>query len=338
MLGVCGLIASAAAHGGGSSRGWIRLNSTVLERAEPAAAAVGRTIYVVGGFIGPNTTNQVERYDPVRDRWQLVKPMPVALNHPSAVSYRGDLYVLGGYTGGVSNPGVPTGGVADASDAFLRYDPETGSWSRMPRLPIARSAAAAAVIGDKLYVAGGRNRLPTYATSEGLLKRLDIFDFRTRTWSRGPDMAIAREHLAGAAAGGAFYALGGRLALDSTAAVERYVPYKRRWERVASMQVPHNGFPAVTVGGRIVVFGGEEPSNTRFRSENEVTELYDPATNRWSRLADMRTPRGAHAGAALGRRVYAIEGIPATPTTTCCVFSNIVEALDLPIAIPTFQR
>lgn len=255
--------------------------------------------------------------------------MPVALNHSSAVPYGGDLYVLGGYTGGISNPGVPTGGIADASDAFLRYDPERDSWSKMRRMPIARAAAAAAVIGDKLYVAGGRNRLPTYTTNEGLLKRLDVFDFASGKWTRGRDMAIAREHVAGAALGDAFYVIGGRLAFDATAAVERYVPSKDRWERVADMQVPHNGFPAVTVGNRIVVFGGEEPSNARLRTHNEVTEVYEPNADRWSRLADMRTPRGAHAAAVLGRRVYAIEGLVAQPTTTCCFGSNIVEALDI---------
>jgi hypothetical protein len=200
----------------------------------------------------------------------------------------------------------------------------------MPPMPVARSAAAAAVVRDRLYVAGGRNRLPTYTTSEGLLKRLDVFDFRTGKWTRGPDMGIAREHVAGAALGDAFYVIGGRLALDSTAAVERYVPSRERWERVADMQVPHNGFPAVTVANRIVVFGGEEPSNAQMRTQNEVTEMYDPATDRWSRLPDMRTPRGAHAGAALGRRVYAIEGIVAQPTTTCCAGSSVVEALDIP--------
>jgi N-acetylneuraminic acid mutarotase len=322
-----GLTGPASADSGG----WRPGTSSLVERAEVSAAVVDHSIYVVGGFIGPTTTNQVERYDVRRDRWELLKPMPVALNHPSAVAYGGDLYVLGGYTNGVSTPGVPTGGLLDTSDAFLRYDPRTNSWSEMPRMPGRRSAAAAAVVGDRLYVAGGRSHFPTYATSEGLLARLDIFDFSTRTWSRGPDMSIAREHVAGAAAAGAFYVIGGRTVLDSVAAVERYLPAKGRWERVAEMRVPHNGFPAVTVGDRIVVFGAEEPSNAQLRTHNEATELFDPATGRWSALPDMRTPRGGHTGAVVGRRVYAIDGILAAPTTTAGAFTNLVETLDLPL-------
>jgi hypothetical protein len=316
------------------SAGWIPLGPSVLTRDESATAAVGKDIYVVGGFIGPTTTDQVERYDTAHDRWELVKPMPVTRNHLSAVSYGGQLYALGGYTNGLSNPGVPTSGLADASDEFLRYDPQSDSWSAMPHMPAARASAAAAVIDDKLYVAGGRDRLPTTVTSEGLLKRLDIFDFKTGRWTRGPDMAIAREHVAGTAAGGAFYVLGGRLSYDrgtlGIPAVERYVPSERRWERVADMSVAHNGFAATTVGGRIVVFGSEEPSTPEFHLDNAVTESFDPATGRWSALPDMRTPRGALGGAAIGQRVYAIEGITAQPGTTCCLGSNVVEALDVP--------
>ena len=204
-------------------------------------------------------------------------------------------------------------------------------------MPVARSAAAAAIVGDRLYVAGGRERFPTYATSEGLLARLDIFHFATGTWSRGPDMTIAREHVAGATAAGAFYVIGGRTVLDSVPSVERYLPSEGRWERVADMRVPHNGLPAVTVGDLIVVFGGEEPSNAQLKAENEATELFDPATGRWSDLPDMRTPRGAHAGAVVGRRVYAIAGIPRAPLTTAGVFTNLVETLDLPAMAPPGQ-
>jgi hypothetical protein len=323
--------APASATGRWTGR-WTALGPSRLKRAESGAARVGRSVYVVGGLIGPTTTNKVERYDVDQDRWVLVRPMPETLNHPAAVGYRGKLYVLGGYTGGVSNPGVPTEGIADASDAFLRYDPANDRWSRMPRMPVPRSAFAAAVIGHRLYVAGGRSRFPTYVSGVGLLKRLDIFDFQTGRWSRGPDMAIAREHVPGVALNGAMYVLGGRTAIPegATRTVERYLPGTGKWERVADMRVPHNGFGAVVVGDSIVAFGGEEPSNAAVRLENPYTELYDPRRDRWIPLPMMRTPRGGLAGAAVGRRVLAIEGIDPSPTTSCCRFTNIVEQLIVP--------
>jgi len=76
--------------------------------------------------------------------------------------------------------------------------------------------------------------------------------------------------------------------------------------------------------GRIVVFGGEDlpPGGTTIAA----VELFDPRTRRWTRLPDMRTPRHGLGGAALGSRVFAVEGgaIPAFS------LSRTIEFLDVP--------
>jgi non-specific serine/threonine protein kinase len=134
-------------------------------------------------------------------------------------------------------------------------------------------------------------------------------------------MAVAREHLAAAAAGGAFYVLAGRAAgLGNFAVAERYVPSKRRWERIADMKKPRGGIAAAAVGRRVIVFGGEEARGTI----GEV-EMYDPALRRWTGLPDMKTSRHGLGGVARGRRVYSIEGGPEPGLH----FSNAIETLDL---------
>jgi non-specific serine/threonine protein kinase len=317
-----------ASSGDSSKRGWFPVASTNIPRAEAAAATVRGQIYLAGGFtIGGVTTNQVERYDPRRDRWRFVSPMPITLNHPAAVAHRGKLYVLGGYRQGVSNPGLPTQ-VLDATRAFLRYDPETDRWSRLPAMPVPRAAAAAAVVGHRLFVAGGRAELPSVLTSQGLLKRLDIYNFKTGRWRRGPDMHSAREHVAGAAARGRFYVLAGRRSPEATAVAEKYVPRDHRWKRLPDMRVAHAGFPAVSVDGRVIAFGSEEPGTREFRTAAPETEIL-LTRRKWFRLPSMRTPRGAVAGAAIGRRVFAITGIERPVTTLIGSFSTTVEALDL---------
>jgi N-acetylneuraminic acid mutarotase len=175
------------------------------------------------------------------------------------------------------------------------------------------------VIGDKLYAAGGAN------AASGALKTLEIYSFKRRRWARGPDMATAREHLAGAVAGrvggGAFYVLAGRAAGRGNFRVaERYLPAQRRWEQLPDMRKARGGIAAASVGGRVVVFGGEESSGTI----REV-EIYDPGTRRWSALPDMPTPRHGLGGVSREQRVYAIEGGP-TPGFD---FSNVLEALDI---------
>ena len=224
-------VAVSGAGDGGQARvdRWVPLRSAGLARTEVAAARVGTSIYVVGGFVraGNATSAAVERYDISGNRWARVRSMPLGLNHPAATAYKGDVYVVGGYTA--------DNALAGETAAFLRYDPERNRWSRLPDMPTRRAALAVGVIGDRLYAAGG-------ATSAGTtFKRLEVFDFKTRRWSRGPDMQIPREHVAGAVSGGGFYVLGGRP--GNLAVAERYVPARGRWERLPDLGRPAAASP-----------------------------------------------------------------------------------------------
>jgi N-acetylneuraminic acid mutarotase len=84
---------------------------------------------------------------------------------------------------------------------------------------------------------------------------------------------IERDGAPGAALGGEFYVIGGRLAFDQATGaiseVERYSPATNSWSQVADMPVATNGFPAVAVRRQVVVFGGEEPSTPDLRRQGE---------------------------------------------------------------------
>jgi N-acetylneuraminic acid mutarotase len=302
------------ASGGGAesdrSDRWTALPPAQLERTEVAAARIGRSIYVVGGFERQSglTTRAVERYDIRRRRWSRERPMPLALNHPTAVAYRGDLYVHGGYEG-ASTLTAPTG-------ALLRYDPERRRWSRLPASPTPRAAHAVAVIRGRLYAAGGAN-------DSGSLSSLEIYDFERRRWSSGPSFPFgpARNHTTGLASGGRFYVIAGRDSANFTA-VERYDPRRRRWEDVPDLRTPRGGIASARLRDRrIVVFGGENltPGGTTIAA----VEIFNPRTSRWRNLPSMRTPRHGLGGVALGRRVYAIQG-GVEPGFS---FSSAIEAL-----------
>jgi N-acetylneuraminic acid mutarotase len=294
----------------GAALSWGTLPSAPLERSEVAAARIGNFIYVVGGFEPTRTSPAVERYDIRRRRWTTVRPMPVAVNHPTAVAYRGDLYVHGGYTANL--------GLTEPTGALQRYDPTRNRWSRLPSSPTERAEHAVAVIGHRLYAAGGANET-------GSLRSLEIYDFESRRWARGPRFPPpARNHTTGVASGGRFYVLAGRDTRNFTAAA-RYDPRRRKWERLPPLHTARGGIASARLSdGRIVVFGGErlEPGGTTIAE----VELFDPRSRRWSSLPDMRTPRHGLGGAALGRRVFAIEGGP----TPGLAFTRTIEFLDVP--------
>ena len=299
------------ARGAATGR-WLPLASSGLARSEVAAARIGRAIYVVGGFesrSGGNTTAAVERYDIRRDRWRRVRSMPLGLNHPAAAAYRGRLYVSGGY--------AAESGLAEPSRVLLEYDPERDRWRRLRSAPTPRAAHAAAVIGRRLYLAGGSG--PSRS-----LRSLEIYDFRSRRWRRGPGFpAPARNHLTGVASGGRFYVLGGR-DRENFAAAARYDPRRRRWRRLPPMHTPRGGIASARLrDGRIVVFGGEDltPGGETIRPVG----VLDPRTRRWRSLPGMRTPRHGLGGAALGNRVYALQGGPQPGLR----FSDAIEYLDV---------
>ena len=301
MLAAASLAAAALA--------WAPLPAAGLERTEVTAARIGGSIYVVGGFVpGGASTSAVERYDIRRQRWARMRRMPLALNHTTATAHRGRLYVQGGYEGPLRQP----------TGALLRYNPETNRWRRLPAAPTPRAAQAAAFVGERLYVAGGANE-------SGSLRSLEIYNAARRRWTRGPSFpGPARNHTTGVASGGRFYVLAGR---DSAnlAAAERYDPWRRRWERLPDLRTPRGGIASARLrDGRIVVFGGEElaPGGSTIAQ----VELFNPRTRRWRALPEMRTPRHGLGGAALGNRVFALEGGPEPGLA----FSNAIEFLDVP--------
>ena len=271
-----------------------------------AATRVGRFIYVVGGFIqsGGGTTNKVARYDIRRDRWRVVAPMPIAVNHPTAASFGGRVYVHGGYTS--------ASGLTDATSRLFEYDPKADRWRELAPSTVARAAHALVAIDGRLYAAGGAN------SASDQLASLEIYDIAAGSWTQGAAMSTGRNHVAGATVDGAFYVMGGRPPFN-LAVVERYDPAANAWTTVAPLNTPRSGFSAAVVGGRIVVFGGEGEAII------SPVEIYDPATNTWASLPDMRTPRHGLGGAAKGGRVYALEGGPQPGFA----FSRVVEFIDV---------
>jgi hypothetical protein len=221
------------------------------------------------------------------------------------VGYDGRLYVVGGY----SQPGDTSAGALRGS---WRYAPGSGRWQAMPDAPVARAAAGAAVLGHRLYVAGGRN------DTTAALSTLAIFDFDTGRWSQGPSLAHAREHVAAVAAAGAIWVLGGRVSGVGTTAVERYRPGASAWQSMSPLPAPRSGFQAVSVGTSVLAVGGENGASM----VPEVDRL-DVRTGQWSHDGDLPVPRHGLGLVADGPLVFSIDGAPQPGLT----MSRVVERL-----------
>ena len=114
--------------------------------SDVAVASIGPTAYIVGGYDGASWLDTILAWRPGSSP-RVVGRLPVGLRY-AAVAAVGDRVLVAG--------GTTPGGI---SDAILRFDPATGSVSRIGRLPQARTHAAAAAIGGRMLVIGGRQTL-----------------------------------------------------------------------------------------------------------------------------------------------------------------------------------
>ena len=96
----------------------------------PAAVAIGRSLYVVGGFGGVTNapTAKVRVLDVVSRRWREAAALPGARGGHAAVVLAGRIHVLGG--------GNASTTLADHSV----YDPANDHWSEAPPLPRSEEA------------------------------------------------------------------------------------------------------------------------------------------------------------------------------------------------------
>ena len=280
---------------------WQSLPDAPTPRLMMAWTVLDDKIIVVGGMSRGDVLQVVQSFDPKTGAWQAQPPLPVPLHHATATTYRGEVVVIGGATDELAN----------VSDKV--YALRGGTWVELPNLTHARAAAAAAVVGDLLVVAGGQN-------AKQLVAQTEVFD--GQSWKDVADLPTPREHLAAVSDGTYVYTVGGRfLSADkNSAAFERFDPKSGEWTRLIDMPTPRGSYGAVYIDGRIVALGGEEPTQVL-----ATAEMYDIADSKWRALPSMPTARHGEAVAAVGNTVYGIGGAD-RPTHEGAV--GTVEALD----------
>ncbi|MDQ6819062.1 MAG: hypothetical protein M3076_01780 [Actinomycetota bacterium] len=124
-------------------------------QSDVAVSAIGGTAYVVGGFDGNQALDTIVSWRP-GGQPSVAAHLPVALRYASVVAVGGDLLIIGGST--------PTG----ASDAIYRFDSATGRVTHAGRLPRPITHAGAAVLGERVYLVGGRGETVDARSSDVL--------------------------------------------------------------------------------------------------------------------------------------------------------------------------
>lgn len=269
-------------------KGWSTRAPLLEANSEMAVAELAGKIYVIGGYPSTRkTVNAVQVYDPRTDRWELTTPLPLAVNHTTAAAVKGKLYVIGGQQHAESDPAR-----AGFVDTVFEYDPAKATWSRRAPMPTARGGGAAAVVGDKIYVAGGRPpRGHDFA----------VYDPSVDKWTMLQDLPTQRNHLAAAAIDGKIYVVGGRFQggfrSKMTNVLEVFDPKSGAWTTRKPMPTTRGGINGIVANGCLHVFGGEGNSADP-KGLFHQHEVYNPATDSWQSLEPMPVPVHGVTGAA----------------------------------------
>jgi N-acetylneuraminic acid mutarotase len=226
-------------------------------------------IYVLEAFTAgvypeqPNLKN-VYIYDTDNDLWTEGEALPADRSRAAAGAavYGGKLYLVAG---------IQHGHTSGTTNMFDVYDPQTNQWTALPDAPHIRDHCAAAVVNDKLYVAGGRNT--SYHEPQNFMSffkktvlEVDCYDFKTGQWS-----TLAAALPLGSGGGSMvnlhnkLYYMGGERATETEPNQPRANVFwldpasANSWKETSPLQEARNGMSAAVLNNKIYVFGGAGP-------------------------------------------------------------------------------
>ncbi len=154
-------------------------------------------IYAFGGSVGPNTfSNKLFEFDPVSAIWKALANMPFGAETKGEI-VNGKLYVFGGFNGKPLNK-------------LAIYDIATNTWENWVKMPVAVSANATAIIGDKIYLTGD------YVNLNSLIK----FETKDRSFTLLSDHNLkSRRHCAAESLNGRLFVMGGNVTSKTKSAI-----------------------------------------------------------------------------------------------------------------------
>jgi N-acetylneuraminic acid mutarotase len=290
-----------------ASNSWITranlpTNRTDLATAMVTNAAGQSVVYAIGGVgwdQNPGTpVAKVTAYNVATNTWTSRRPLPkrLALTNGAEV-LNGKIYVTGGYPDGGMNWPWPT---------VYVYDPATNTWTRKRDMPkvygeLGRQYPAGGgvtgVIGGKLYVVSGCYlKDPTYGSLGQVCNPLFLrYNPATDRWVilpppfTDPTHGEINDPSIGGVIGGKFYVMAGSFS-TTEAHFAVYDPATNKWTTRTPLGQERQGAASAVLGSKLYVMGG-----LRFNGEGldilDITIVYDPVTDAWTRRASLPSPR-----------------------------------------------
>ena len=258
-------------------------------------------IYIVGGetYPGRSTVATVEEYNPAKDSWRQLAPMPCARRGMGVCVLNGLLYAIGGSDG------------LQALCMVECYDPNTNVWTKKAGLNENRSSVAAAVVNDVAYAIGG------YDGVMNCLSTVEKYDPETDTWSYVKEMNTPRSMVSVGVINSCIFVIGGYDGGSDLSSCEVYNTEDNTWRMIEPMHSNRCMAGVGVVDNLLYAVGGCDCAKSL-----STVEFYDTDKNTWTVVSEMTEARSGLGVAVVGRVLYAVGGY--TGTSYC----NSVEKFD----------
>jgi N-acetylneuraminic acid mutarotase len=183
------------------------------------------------------------------------------------------------------------------------YDITANSWSTGAAVPNNQYGPIVAA-GGKVYVVGG-------ATGPRVTSDVEVYDPTANSWTKVASLPSARGAGAAAVLSGKIHLVGGRAYQGATLVDVTdhlvYDPATNAWSKLAPMLTARDQLALVPdpTGGKLYAIGGWNTTTVNASGRNEA---YNPATDTWTKMPSMPTPRMNIGAALLNGYIYAAGG------------------------------
>jgi N-acetylneuraminic acid mutarotase len=194
----------------------------------------------------------------------------------------------------------------------------TEQWVEKAPMPTGRYNFGAATVNDTIYAIGGLAKVFDEHTYEhgrtGTTNVNEAYDSAADTWVEKTPMPAPNwlDTFGIAVYQGKIYCIGGP-------ANNVYDPATDTWEAKRAMPTQRHFLCANVVDGKIYLVGGRTMEKAMDTGDywlpglmtyntSDVNEVYDPATNSWTRKASIPNPVASYASAVVNNKIYIISG------------------------------
>lgn len=215
------------------------------------------------------------------------------------------------------------------------YAKGSGTWTPLAPVPAPTEGMSTANVGNLIVAAYGYGPF-----SGGDTNLTRIYNIAHNSWSFGsPAPGPASSEGIAVSHAGSIYALGGRNGAGSDN--NRYTPASDTWTVLAPMPTARDGLGAAVVGDSIYAIGGRSQTFgpcTGFPPLATV-ERYDIATNTWTTVAPLPTPRSDIGAIDHGGKIYVFGGCtgfgPGTVSNEVDIYDRNTNLWTLGAPMPT---